>query len=35
MTGYIRSGEAMIRHQKFHLACRESPTVVLSDHIKN
>ena len=33
-TYYINLVEAIIRHQKFLLTCRELPTVALSHHVK-
>ena len=34
ITCYMNLVEAMIWHQQFHLACRESPTIALSHHVK-
>ena len=34
ITCYMNLVEALIRHQKFHLACRESPTIALSHDVK-
>ena len=34
ITCYMNLVEALIRHQKFHLACRESPTIALSHHVR-
>ena len=33
-TYYINLVEAIIRHQKFLLTCRELPTIALSYHVK-
>ena len=34
ITCYINLVEAMIKHQKLHLACRESLTVALSHNVR-
>ena len=34
ITSYINLVDAMIRHQNFHLVCRELPAVALSHHVK-